>query len=274
MMEEAFDEGVHQAVSDPPQNSMIHSSLICHGLVKSFGGVRAVNDVSAQFEAGKITALMGPNGAGKTTIFHLLTGTLRPDSGRIDFKGGRIDHLSAWQIARLGVGRLFQDVRVFPKLSVFDNVMVAFRDQIGESPICSLLRRGAVLRQERELLKMADHWLHLVGLESDRSALAETLSYGQQKLLAISRLLAAGSDVLLLDEPTAGVNPNMVSSLVEVINRLAQEGKTVVMIEHDVSVIMEVADLAYFVEAGRITAFGKPSAVMNSSDTIKAYLGM
>lgn len=249
-------------------------TIECKNLIKSFGGVRAVNDVSIAFDAGQVIALIGPNGAGKTTLFHLLTGMLRPDAGEVVYRRNRIDRLPPWKIAQLGIGRLFQDVRVFRKLTALENVLVAFREQRGENPLASLFLRPVVLRQEQEFLAQAQQHLDFVGLNQLKSSRAEELSFGQQKLLAIARLLAAGADVFLLDEPTAGVNPKMVRALLHIVKRLAREGKTVVVIEHNMSVVLEVADWVYFMDEGEIIAFGQPDEVLGDQEVRAAYLGL
>lgn len=241
---------------------------------KSFGGLRAVNDVSATFEAGRITALIGPNGAGKTTLFHLIGGVLRPDAGLIRYKGRRIDGLPPWRIARYGIGRLFQDVRVFNKLTALENVLSAFPHQLGENPLWSLVLRPKVVQQERQLTHQARQLLQFVGLHDHADAPAESLSYGQQKLLAIARLLAARADALLLDEPTAGVNPEMVKEILALLRQLANNGKLVILIEHNMSVVMDIADWVYFMDEGKIIAEGTPNEVLGNSTVRAAYLGM
>jgi ABC-type branched-subunit amino acid transport system ATPase component len=249
-------------------------ALESRSLVKSFGGVRAVDDLSACFAAGTITALVGPNGAGKTSLFHLLSGALRPDRGEVLYHGRRIDGLPPWQVARLGIGRLFQDTRVFPRLTVAENVLVGFPRQLGESPVSSLLRRPQVARQERERAAEAAALLEQVGLGPLGQERAEQLSYGQQKLLAVARLLAAGAAVLLLDEPTAGINPAYGGRLLEMMRQLAGDGRTVVLIEHDMRVVLEVADRVYFMDRGRITAAGTAREVLNSQAVRAHYVGL
>lgn len=250
------------------------ASLECHGLAKSFGGVLAVDNVSATFEAGKITALVGPNGAGKTTLFHLITGALRPDAGDVLYHGQSLKGLAAWGIARLGVGRLFQDVRVFKRLSVMENVLTSFPDQVGEQPLLALLARPRVRRQEAERRKKALDLLKMVDLADYLSTPAESLSYGQQKLLAIARLLAGGANILLLDEPTAGVHPVLIERLLKVISGLAQEGRTIVVIEHNMSVVLKIADWVYFMNEGRIVEFGSPQEILDDPRVRAIYLGL
>jgi ABC-type branched-subunit amino acid transport system ATPase component len=253
---------------------MSQVTIECKGLVKSFGGVRAVADLSVSFEAGRVTALIGPNGAGKTTLFHLIAGLIHPDGGEINYQGKRIDHIPAYSIARLGIGRLFQDVRIFNKLTTLENVLVAYRGQVGESPLGSVLHRRKVATQERNNLRQAIHYLSFVGLSDLSEARAEDLSYGQQKLLAVARLLAADAEVFLLDEPTSGVNPGMVKEIITLIRQLAAQGKTVVLIEHDMSVVIEVADWVYFMDEGQIVAFGLPDEVLADRNIRAIYLGL
>ncbi len=249
-------------------------TIECRNLTKSFGGVKAVDNVSVTFEAGKVTALIGPNGAGKTTLFHLISGALRPDAGEVLYCGRRIDGLPPWKIAQMGIGRLFQDVRVFRKLSALDNVRVAFRKQKGENPIWAIVRRFEVNKEEQALTQEARRWLDFVGLGKLANTPAEDLSYGQQKLLAIARLLAAGANVFLLDEPTAGVNPEMVGSLLKVIRNLADKGKTVIVIEHNMNVVMEIADWVFFMDEGQIVAFGLPDEILNDRTVRATYIGI
>lgn len=241
---------------------------------KSFGGVRAADNVSLGFGNGKITCLIGPNGAGKTTLFNIITGFLRPDAGSVLYCGKDITNLNPWQVARRGVGRLFQDVRAFNRMTVLDNVLMAFKRQIGESALMSVLIPWKVASEERALIERAGSLLEFVGLTENANDLSEVLSYGQQKLLVIARLLAADHDVLLLDEPTAGVNPQYVKVLLDLIRRLARRGKTVVIIEHNMNVVIEVADWVYFLDRGQVTSFGMPSEVLADPDVRTAYVGL
>jgi len=249
-------------------------TIQCRGLMKSFDGLRVLNDLSLNFEAGRVTALVGPNGAGKTTLFHVITGLLSPDRGEVRYRQHRIDHMPPYRIARLGVGRLFQDVRVFEKLTVLENVQVGFPRQIGENPAWALLRRSSVTRQEKVNATAAEQLLEEVGLTNIANRPADELSFGQRKLLAIARLLALGSDVLLLDEPIAGVHPEMGQSLIRLVKRLAGQGKTVVVIEHNMSAVMQSSDWVYFIDAGEVMACGLPDEVLGSRSIRAAYLGL
>lgn len=243
-------------------------------ITKSFGGLVAVNEVSMFFSRGKITGLIGPNGAGKTTIFNLISGFLKPNSGSITLEGKRIDGLPPWEIANLGVGRLFQDVRVFGKLTSLENVLLAKTPQPGENPLISLLRRRKVLEAERENMERTEKWLEFVGLWEQRDTLAENLSYGQQKLLTIARLLNGDFKVLLLDEPTAGVHPRMIKSILDVIRRLTDEGKTVIVTEHNMEVITEISDWVYFLNEGKVVSFGLPQEVLGDPEVRRTYIGL
>jgi ABC-type branched-subunit amino acid transport system ATPase component len=236
--------------------------------------LRVLDDLSLDLEAGKVTALVGPNGAGKSTLFHVITGILAPDRGEVWYRQHRIDGLPPYRIARLGVGRLFQDVRVFERLTALENVQVGFPQQVGENPAWALLRRSSVTRQEKANAAAGEQWLDVVGLANSATRPAEELSFGQRKLLAIARLLALGSEVLLLDEPIAGVHPEMATCLVGLMKKLADQGKTVVVIEHNMNVVMESSDWVYFVDGGEVVAFGLPDEVLGNRSIRATYLGL
>ena len=241
---------------------------------KQFGGLSALKDVSIALEKGRITALIGPNGAGKTTLFDIVSGFLRPDTGRVIYKDEDITAVTAHRLARKGIGRLFQDVRIFSNMSVLENVTVAQRHQPGENPLWALLRPRRVNRLERANQAAARELLQLVGIDDKEHLWGEQLSFGQQKLLAIARLLANESSVLLLDEPTAGVNPHMVDVLLKTIRMLANDGKTVVIIEHNLSVILKLCDWVFLLDDGEVTAFGTAKEVLEDRALQEAYLGV
>jgi len=241
---------------------------------KRFGGVVALEDVSLEFPSATVTAIIGPNGAGKTTLFNVLTGFLRPDSGSIHIieetcmgvDSSRVDlaGLAPYEIARKGVGVLFQDVRVFDKLSALENVAVGVKDQAGEKPGISLISPGRVRRQEAQVLNRAGHLLEFVGLSASAHLMANQLSYGQQKLVAIARLLAGNARVLLLDEPTSGVHPSMIDKLLDLIQKLADEdGRAVIMIEHNLEVVNRIGEWVYLMANGRVEVFGQPNEVLH-----------
>jgi ABC-type branched-subunit amino acid transport system ATPase component len=233
-----------------------------------------VDGFSASFEAGRVTALIGPNGAGKTTLFHLISGALTPDEGEILLGEMAIQGLRPWEVARLGVGRLFQDVRVFPRLSVLENLLVANSVPVRSSVPLALIKGGRAAQLEEQRALEARRWLEVVGLEVDVSVPAGSLSYGQQKLLAMARLLATGAQVLLLDEPTSGIHPSLVTSLLRLIRKLAEEGRTVILIEHNMPVVLEVSDWVYFMDEGQVAAFGLPREVLSDDRVQLLYLGL
>jgi len=250
------------------------SILELKNITKTFDGLKAVDSLFVGFEKEKITALIGPNGAGKTTVFNLINGFILPDSGEIYYKNQNIVGLKPWEIANLGIGRLFQDVRVFGKMSVIDNVLCAFKNQKGEIFYYPIFQTWKVKREEKIYKEKALELLDFVGLIDKKDDLAENLSYGQQKLLAIARLLANDSDLLLLDEPTAGVNPKMIDKLLELIQKLPTQGKTIIIIEHNMNVVIDIADWVYFMNNGQITSFGLPQDVLGDPEVKKTYIGI
>ena len=218
--------------------------MIClevKNLTKHFAGVSAVANCSFTVETGAINALIGPNGSGKTTIFDIITGFTQPNAGEIIFKGRPILGLKPYQIAQYGLGRTFQLIRLFPKLSVLDNLLLA-KPQAGENFWTALFRPFYVKKEEQNNKTYALKFLDLVDLSAKKHSLAENLSYGQQKLLEIARLLATGADCLLLDEPMAGLHPKMRQKLARVLLQLKQRGKTILFIEHDTEAVAVLAD--------------------------------
>jgi branched-chain amino acid transport system ATP-binding protein len=242
-------------------------------ITKSFGGVNALTNVSASFEVGKITGIIGANGAGKTTLINIIGGFLKPQSGQVYLHGENITGLPPWRIARLGVGRLFQNVRIFPQMTVLDNVLVAFKRGFDENFIASILFRWRVNGRERDLVDRTQHLLNVVGLDGQAGVLGKNLSYGQQKLLSIAMLLAADVDTLMLDEPTAGISSLTTPILLKLFKALSAEGKTIILIEHNMDVMSAVADWIFFMNAGRIVSCGPPGEVLSNSNVRMAYLG-
>lgn len=242
--------------------------LRTHNLTKRFGGIVALDDVSVEFHPGSITALLGSNGAGKSTLFNIICGLVAPDSGEVTLGSGnevQLTGLPPHIVARHGVGILFQDVRIFRKLTALENVAVGAQAQLGEYPLRSILRCGGARAREREVLEAARRHLEFVGLADKAHLWAEQLSYGQQKLVAIARLLAADARVLLLDEPISGVHPKRVNELLDRIQSLADDhDRTIIMIEHNRDVVACISDRVYQLEAGRIVAYGLPQNVLGS----------
>lgn len=243
-------------------------------LSKSFGGVIAVNNINMGFQAHTITGLIGPNGAGKTTIFNLINGLLKPNSGKIIFNGEDISHLKSFQIAQKGIARLFQDVRVFNKLTCLENILIAIPDQKGEAITDTIFNRKKLKQSEKQNIMKAEELLEFVGLIDKRNELAENLSFGQQKLLSIARLLATDAKLFLLDEPTSGVHPELINRILKVIKLLPQKNKTIIFIEHNINVVLEIADWLYLLDEGNIVAFGLPYEVLEDKITKEVYLGV
>ncbi len=258
--------------STPPH---LHTSILrLAGVSRSFGGIKAVDDLSFELEQGVVTGLIGPNGAGKTTIFNLITGFLSLDAGCIHYQGRRIDGQPPYRIAGMGVARSFQDLRLFPKMTVLENVMVARQGQLGENVLLGVLSPPSVRRQEAANREQAMQHLRFVRLQDKAGALAEDLSYGQQKLLAIARLLNTEADLLLLDEPMSGLDPAILRRMVELIQQLEQRGKTICLIEHNLDVVREVCSWALFLDQGHAVAAGPAAQIMSDPGLADIYFGV
>ena len=243
-------------------------------LRKSFGGVAAVDGASFDVAAGTITSLIGPNGAGKSTAFNLIAGYHRLDGGRVWFKGRRIEGLRPYQVARVGLARTFQQVRIMQHITVLENVMVAAPDHPGEHLWKTLRNPRAARRHEARTRAEAMELLRLVRLDRLADSYASTLSGGQRKLLEFARSLLAEPDMLLLDEPMAGVNPALGLELLEHMQRLKdEEGMTFLLVEHDLEAVMRVSDTIHVMGEGKIIASGTPGEIRAHPQVIDAYLG-
>ena len=243
-------------------------------LVRTFGGIRAVDGASLDVEEGSITALIGPNGAGKSTLFNVVSGFLRADRGSVRFEGRRIDRSSAHGIARRGLVRTFQTAHALTRLSVLENLLLAAPRHPGERLTGLLLLPGRARRREREALARARELLALVRLEQHADDYAGVLSGGQRKLLDFARALMAEPTLLLMDEPLAGVNPTLRLQLLDHIVALrAGLGVTVVLVEHDLDVVMEASDRVIVMAEGRVISEGTPAEVQADERVVDAYLG-
>jgi branched-chain amino acid transport system permease protein len=247
--------------------------LSVRGLSKRFGGLQAVEAVDLDLYAGEIVALVGPNGAGKTTIFNLVTGALPPDRGAITLKGKDISGYDPRRNARLGMVRYFQNVRAFQSLSAIENVALAVPFQKGEALWESLARPRAVLASLRTTFREAMTQLEFVGASSYAYETVRDLAYGQQKLVALGRLLATGAEVILLDEPTAGVDPLSAERIIALVRDLANAGKTICIVEHSLHVVSKLADRIVFMDSGRVIAEGSVEAITTRKDLVALYFG-
>ncbi|MBX6742055.1 MAG: ABC transporter ATP-binding protein [Acetobacteraceae bacterium] len=243
---------------------MTEAPLRCEGLARSFGGVRAVQGVSLALPAGQVTALVGPNGAGKTTLFNLITGNLRADAGSVFLRGRPILGLRPWQVARLGVARSFQDLRLFTHMSVRDNVLAATERsawfwQIGGG--------------RRARLAAAEAALEATGLTSLASARAVDLAYAERKFLSMARILAAQADIWLLDEPASGLDLASRLRFGQLLKDARSRGVAICLIEHNLDVVMELSDRIAFLDQGRVLAEGEPQAILRDPRLAAIYFG-
>jgi len=243
------------------------------GLSKRFGGIRAAEDLTLQLRRGQVTGLIGPNGAGKTTVFNLLTGVVTPDAGTVTLEGRDIGTWTIDRIARAGMARTYQDVRIFPRMTVLENVAMAVPDQPGENFTTALARPIASHRGERDARARAIERLEFVGLAERADAIAGALPFGEQKLLALARLLATEADVLLLDEPASGIDIDWIERMLEAIARLRDEGKCICIVEHNLHVVERSADWVYFLEEGQVTAEGSMRELMGQERLAEVYFG-
>jgi branched-chain amino acid transport system permease protein len=248
-------------------------ALEATGLRKYFGGIRAADDLSLQLRGGQITGLIGPNGAGKTTVFNLLTRVIPPDAGTVTLADQTVTDWTPNRIATSGMSRSYQDVRVWGRMSVLENVLIAIPHQPGERLFNVFFRPLKVWRFEREARRRAMGHLKFVGLADKADAPAASLPFGDQKLLALARLLATDADVLLLDEPASGIDIDGVERMLGLIQQLRERGKCVCIVEHNLHVVERLADRVYFMEAGRITAEGTMGELMKQERLSEVYFG-
>jgi len=243
-------------------------------LQKNFGNLRALDGVSLSVESESITGLIGPNGSGKTTLFNVVSGFYPKDGGEIFFKGERIDGLTPDQIAKRGLCRTFQIAKAPEKLTVLENMLLAANGQRGENPISALFKRRLVSKQERENLGRAADLLTLLQLAHLKNEFAGNLSGGQKKLLSLGRMLMRNPDLILLDEPTAGVNPTLANDLLEMIRRLQKElKKAFLIVEHNMKVVANLCEKVFVLNFGEVLAEGTPEEIQQNEQVLKAYLG-
>ena len=240
----------------------------------SFGGLRAVDELSMKIEEGGLVGLIGPNGAGKTTVFNMLTGVYRPTDGGIRLDGQNLIGKKPHDICKMGVARTFQNIRLFSKLTVLDNVKTGLHNEITYSLAESLFHVGSYRKKERAMNERAMELLGVFGLESVADYQAANLPYGKQRKLEIARALATNPKLLLLDEPAAGMNPNETAELMETSEVVRKRfGVTVLLIEHDMKLVSGICEYLYVLNFGRLLAEGTPGEVLKNPEVVTAYLG-
>jgi branched-chain amino acid transport system ATP-binding protein len=243
-------------------------------LSKVFGGLRAVSNFGIEINNGELIGLIGPNGAGKTTAFNLLTGVYEPTEGEIEFDGKSLVGLKPYQVTQRGIARTFQNIRLFSDLTVLDNVKIAYHFHVKYGLWESILRLGRYHNEEAEIEEKAIRFLEIFKLDHKKDEIAKNLPYGEQRRLEIARALAAQPRLLLLDEPAAGMNPQETQQLMEMIRWIRKEfDLTILLIEHDMSLVMGVCERIYVLDYGSIIAHGTPDQIKNNPRVIEAYLG-
>lgn len=256
------------------QSTATEPMLKVEGLTKSFGGLRAVHNIDLELHPGDLAGLIGPNGAGKTTVFNLLTGVYIPTSGNIIFNGQEIGGLAPHVINQMGIARTFQNIRLFPNLTVLENVCIAYHSHAGYSIQDAVLRTGNFEAKEKELIEKAQDFLGIFRLEDQQGEIARNLPYGKQRRLEIARALAADPKLLCLDEPAAGMNPAESVALMDLIHFIRDRFKlTILLIEHQMRVVMGVCEKITVMDFGEKIAYGVPKEIQSNPRVVEAYLG-
>jgi branched-chain amino acid transport system ATP-binding protein len=247
--------------------------LRVQGLRKSFGGLRAIDALSFEVREGRIKAIIGPNGAGKTTLFNLITGIFPPSGGTFEFQGKRLNGLKPHAIAHLGISRTFQNLELFPNMTVLENVMLGCHIQTRSGFFRAGLRLSGMREEEKRIQERAMEELHSMGIEGRAMMLATALPLGEQKRLEIARALATQPRLLLLDEPAAGLNTRETENLSQTILRIRERGITIMLVEHDMSLVMGISDEVLVLNYGKKIGEGQPREIQRNPEVIAAYLG-
>jgi len=251
----------------------VNDYLAVSDVNKRFGGLQALRDTNFTVTERRITCLVGPNGAGKTTIFNVITGFLRPDTGHVSFRDNSLDCLRPQAIVRAGIARTFQNLRLFQDLTALDNVLIAMPDQVGETLLPAIFRPLHTATGQRRARDVGRATLNHVGLAARANDYVRNLSYGEQKLLTIARVLATGAELLLLDEPASGLAAGALDAVMALLRRLQAEGKTLLVVEHNTRVVQQIADDVLFLHQGHLMARGTPSEIIRDPALAEIYFG-
>jgi branched-chain amino acid transport system ATP-binding protein len=261
-------------IANTPSQTVAPPVLEINGLTKVFGGLRAVSNFDITVQQGALDGLIGPNGAGKTTVFNMISGLYVPTEGAIFLNGENTIGLEPFEVTNLGIGRTFQNIRLFQNLTVLDNVRIAYHPHAGYGLADGIRRSGRFDVKERELTERAQDFLAIFGLERLQNEVAKNLPYGEQRRVEIARALASAPKLLLLDEPAAGMNPNEIGRLMEYIHFIRDRfNLTILLIEHQMRLVMNICEKLTVMDFGQVIARGTPKEIQDNTQVIEAYLG-